>query len=213
MHDNLPENVDSLKAIYRLYADFVESNPELTEEFLNVMREIVTRINTGGGNEEFKGSSELLDAQYIREIGLVTAQSAAAEDAAGTLIMHAELGPLGGSPTNNSWAASGKQLITALQKHIPEDLLKRFDRALALRNHVVHGFHGIISEDAIRMMNNSTVAEPGSRITVKRNLKKDEDPYQMKPWPDGSLPWLHREFVDIEGAFEKIKWEIIGQTL
>lgn len=164
--------------------------------------------------EKFRGSSEMLSDQNLRQIGLVISQAAATEHVAGQIVAVSESGPFD-PPIDKAWTRSGTQLQESLKPHVPESLLDRLKNAIDFRNEVAHGFQTEITDTETYELLGLPVdaIQSGDRITMKRDPKKGAAPFKNLIWRGGGLKKLHKELIAIEGELEKILWEKINALL
>ena len=211
---NLPDDTDTLKALFYLCADQFGHDPNKRNQEDQILKAISEKIIHQTDLEKFRGSSEMLSDQNLRQIGLVISQAAATEHAAGQIIAVSESGPFD-PPINKAWTRSGTQLQERLKPHVPEALLDRLKTAIDLRNEVAHGFHGEITDaETYELLGLPVDAiQSGDRITMKRNPEKGAASFNTLIWRGDSLKKLHKELIAIEGELEKILWEKINALL
>lgn len=211
---NLPDEPDALKALFYLCADQLGQAPSKREQAHWMLKAISGKIVRQAGSQEFRGSSEMISDEHLRQIGMVISQAAAAEHAAGQIVAVSEFGPLD-PPADKAWARSGTQLRESLRPHVPETLLHRLENAIDLRNEIAHGFQSeITNAEAYELLGPPVDAiYSGDRITVKRNPKKGGAPFKTLTWRGDALKELHKELIAIEGELEKILWEKINAVL
>lgn len=211
---NLPDEPDALKALFYLCADRLGEAPSKREQAHWMLKVISEKIVRQTGSEQFRGSSEMLSGEHLRQIGMVISQAAAAEHAAGQIVAVSEFGPLD-PPTDKTWTRSGTQLQESLRPHVPETLLHRLENAIDLRNEIAHGFQGeITNTETYELLGLPVDAiQSGDRITVKRDPKKGAASFKTLTWRGDALNALHKELIAIEGELEKILWEKINALL
>lgn len=211
---NLPDDTDALKALFYLCADQFGQDPNKRKQAKQILKAISEKIIHQADLGKFRGSSEILSDQNLRQIGLVISQAAATEHAAGQIVAVSKSGPFD-PPIDKAWARSGTQLQESLKPHVPESLLDRLKTAIDLRNEVAHGFHSeITNTEAYELLGPPVDAiQSGDRITVKRDPKKGAAPFQTLTWRGDALKELHKELIAIEGELEKILWEKINTLL
>lgn len=211
---NLPDDTDALKACFYLCADRIGGAPSKREQAHWMLKAISEKIVRQTDSEEFRGSSEMLSDEHLRQIGMVISQAAATEHAAGQIVAVSEFGPLD-PPTDKTWTRSGTQLQESLRPHVPETLLHRLENAIDLRNEIAHGFQSeITNTEAYELLEPPVDAiQSGDRITVKRDPKKGAAPFKALTWRGNALKELHKELIAIEGELEKILWEKINALL
>ncbi|MDK4273751.1 hypothetical protein [Corynebacterium pseudodiphtheriticum] len=211
---NLPDEPDALKALFYLCADRLGEAPSKREQAPWMLKVISEKIVRQTGSEQFRGSSEMLSDEHLRQIGMVISQAAATEHAAGQIVAVSEFGPLD-PPTDKTWTRSGTQLQESLRPHVPETLLHRLENAIDLRNEIAHGFQGeITNTEAYELLGLPVDAiQSGDCITVKRDPKKGAASFKTLTWRGDALNALHKELIAIEGELEKILWEKINALL
>ncbi|MFW9033718.1 hypothetical protein [Corynebacterium striatum] len=211
---NLPDDTDALKALFYLCADQFGQDPNKRKQAKQILKAISEKIIHQTDLEKYRGSSEMLNDQNLRQIGLVISRAAATEHVAGQIIAVSKSGPFD-SPIDKAWTRSGTQLQESLKPHVPESLLDRLKTAIDLRNEVAHGFHSEITDtEAYELLGSPVDAiQSGDRITVKREPKKDAAPFKTLTWRGDALKELHKELIAIEGELEKTLWEKINSLL
>ncbi|AGE35642.1 hypothetical protein [Corynebacterium urealyticum] len=211
---NLPDDPDTLKVLFYSYADQLGDPLNKSEQAHCVLKAISEKIVRQTGLVKFRGSSEILSDEHLRQIGLVISQAAAAEHAAGQIVAVSESGPFD-PPIDKAWTRSGTQLQEALKPHVPEPLLERLKTAIDLRNEIAHGFQSETTDTETYELLGLPVdtIQFDDRITIKRNPKKGADDFKVLTWRGDSLKELHKELVAIEGELEKILWEKINALL
>lgn len=214
LSQNLPDDTDALKALFYLFADQFDHDPNKRNQVNQILKAISEKIIHQTDLEKFRGSSEMLSDQNVHQIGLVISQAAATEHAAGQIVAVSASGPFD-PPIDKAWTRSGTQLQESLKPHVPETLLDRLKTAIDFRNEVAHGFQGEITDTETYELLGLPVdtIQSGDRITVKRNPKKGADPFNSLIWRGDSLKKLHKELIAIEGELEKILWEKINALL
>src|SRR5699024_5880792 len=167
---NLPDDADTLKALFYLCADQFGQDPNKRKQVNQTLKAISEKIIHQTDLEKFRGSSEMLSDQNLRQIGLMIAQAAATEHAAGQIIAVSESGPFDPQITK-AWTSSRTQLQERLTPHVPESILYLLKSAIALRNEVAHRFQSEITHTETYKLLGLPVdgIAYGERITVKRN--------------------------------------------
>ena len=87
---NLPDDPDTLKVLFYSYADQLGDPLNKREQAHCVLKAISEKIVRQTGLVKFRGSSEILSDEHLRQIGLVISQAAAAEHAAGQIVAVSE---------------------------------------------------------------------------------------------------------------------------
>src|SRR5699024_12333778 len=105
---NLPDDADTLKALFYVCADQFGQDPNKRKQVNQTLKAISEKIIHQTDLEKFRGSSEMLSDQNLRQIGLVISQEAATEHAEGQIIAVSEAGRVD-PPREKGCTRCGKQ--------------------------------------------------------------------------------------------------------
>ena len=92
---NLPDDTDVLKALFYLCDDQFGQDPNKRKQAKQILKAISEKIIHQTDLEKFRGSSEMLNDQNLRQIGLVISQAAATEHVAGQIVKPRDIVPVG----------------------------------------------------------------------------------------------------------------------
>lgn len=209
----LPDDPDLLKALFYLCAEDQQKRAQPIEHYSPVLSQLSNIIIEVSSRKPFVGSSEILDDDYLRQVGLIICQSAAAEHVAGEIVAIARFGPLRPNPSGRQWAQSGKPLQDSLEGIVPAEVLSRLSTATDLRNELAHGFHSCAPGDLPPLLPSDSKLSAGDSLTLKRNLRAESGAFKATGWSAERLEKLHMELVELEGILEELKWQIIDRSL